>query len=112
MIVTRLANIFVKSDETYLKSINPNKNKQIDAGRSLIRRVFKGIPPRIRPRVWPILLNVASAKKDRVYDMHEPRCTDARFMGIFLMAFVLFYCCVDPGEREREREDIDLTRRD
>lgn len=31
----RLVNISVKSDETYLKSISPDKNEQIDAVRSV-----------------------------------------------------------------------------
>ncbi|VUZ44134.1 unnamed protein product [Hymenolepis diminuta] len=61
----------VKRVDKWMKFIQNNGFDSFYKGKpneELIRRVFKGIPPRIRPRVWPILLNVASAKKDRVYD--------------------------------------------
>ncbi|KAL5106510.1 USP6 N-terminal-like protein [Taenia crassiceps] len=61
----------VKRVDKWMKFIQSNGFDSFHRGRpneELIRRVFKGIPPRIRPRVWPILLNVASAKRDRVYE--------------------------------------------
>ncbi|KAM7534704.1 hypothetical protein Aperf_G00000118295 [Anoplocephala perfoliata] len=61
----------VKRVDKWMKFIQNNGFESFYQGRpkeELIRRVFKGIPPRIRPRVWPILLNVAAAKKERVYD--------------------------------------------
>nr|CDS21265.1 USP6 N terminal protein [Echinococcus granulosus] len=61
----------VRRVDKWMKFIQSNGFASFYKGRpneELIRRVFKGIPPRIRPRVWPILLNVASAKRDRVYE--------------------------------------------
>nr|CDS25831.1 USP6 N terminal protein [Hymenolepis microstoma] len=61
----------IKRVDKWMKFIQNNGFDSFYKGKpneELIRRVFKGIPPPIRPRVWPILLNVASAKKDRVYD--------------------------------------------
>ncbi|VDM32998.1 unnamed protein product [Hydatigera taeniaeformis] len=62
----------VKRVDKWMKFIQSDGFDSFYKGRpneELIRRVFKGIPPRIRPRVWPILLNVASAKRDRVYEV-------------------------------------------
>ncbi|KAL5969717.1 USP6 N-terminal-like protein [Taenia solium] len=61
----------IKRVGKWMKFIQSNGFESFYKGRpneELIRRVFKGIPPPIRPRVWPILLNVASAKRDRVYE--------------------------------------------
>uniref|UniRef100_A0A5K3FCB3 Rab-GAP TBC domain-containing protein n=1 Tax=Mesocestoides corti TaxID=53468 RepID=A0A5K3FCB3_MESCO len=61
----------VKRVDKWLKFIQSNGFASFYKGRpneELIRRVFKGIPPRIRTRVWPTLLNVESAKRARVYE--------------------------------------------